>query len=225
MAYHHSPRIITDGLVLVLDAANQKSYPGSGTTWSDLSGNGNNGTLINGPTFDSGNLGSISFDGVNDYINCGNGTSINVGMGSITISVWYKRFTNATTNLRLLAKGAGSDGAVGFAFFGSNTAMQFIVTDGPNPRKSIGTSGLFVDTWYNVVGIIDRSINTSSIYYNGEFKTSRSDLTPTTLTSSTILYIGANVPGSVLWDGVVSQVQIYTRALSPEEIPQNYNET
>jgi hypothetical protein len=56
--------IITDGLVLLLDAANSKSYPGTGTTWTDLSRSGNNGTLINGPTFNSGNGGSIVFDGV-----------------------------------------------------------------------------------------------------------------------------------------------------------------
>jgi hypothetical protein len=58
------PDIITDGLVLYLDAANTKSYIGSGTTWKDLSRNSNDGTLTNGPTFDSGNSGSIVFDGV-----------------------------------------------------------------------------------------------------------------------------------------------------------------
>jgi hypothetical protein len=65
------PNIVTDGLVLYLDAANQKSYPGTGTTWNDLSGNGNNGTLVNGPTFNSDNNGSIVFDGVDDYVNFG----------------------------------------------------------------------------------------------------------------------------------------------------------
>jgi len=67
MATKYSPKIVTDGLVLSLDAANNKSYPGSGTTWSDLSGNGNTGTLTNGPTFSNTNLGSIVFDGVDDY--------------------------------------------------------------------------------------------------------------------------------------------------------------
>ena len=64
MALSHSPKIVTDGLVLALDAGNTKSYPGSGTTWTDLSGNGNNGTLTNGPTYSNG---SIVFDGINDY--------------------------------------------------------------------------------------------------------------------------------------------------------------
>ena len=67
MALHHSPRIVTSGLVLALDAADRNSYPGSGTTWTDLSGNANNGTLTNGPTFNSANGGSIVFDGTNDF--------------------------------------------------------------------------------------------------------------------------------------------------------------
>lgn len=63
------PNIVTDGLVLYLDAANTKSYPGSGTTWNDLSGNGNNGTLINGYIFNSIGNGNLVFDGSNDYVN------------------------------------------------------------------------------------------------------------------------------------------------------------
>ena len=68
MALFHSPRIVTDGLVLCLDAGNRKSYPGSGTTWTDLSGRGNNGTLVNGVGYNSGNGGSLVFDGVNDGV-------------------------------------------------------------------------------------------------------------------------------------------------------------
>ena len=68
MGIAYNPRTITDGLVLCLDAANTKSYPGSGTTWTDLSGNGYNGTLVNGPTYSSANGGVIVLDGVNDYI-------------------------------------------------------------------------------------------------------------------------------------------------------------
>ena len=64
--YNHS--IVTDGLVLCVDAANTKSYPGSGTTWTDISGKNHNGTLINGPTFSSDNMGGIVFDGSNDAV-------------------------------------------------------------------------------------------------------------------------------------------------------------
>ena len=68
MTTSYSPLIVTDGLVMYLDAANPKSYPGTGTTWTDISRNNNNGTLTNGPTFSSANLGSIVFDGSNDAI-------------------------------------------------------------------------------------------------------------------------------------------------------------
>ena len=71
MGLSHSSRIVTDGLVFCVDAGDKMSYPGAGTTWTDLSKNRNNGTLINGPTFDSANGGSISLDGSNDYISVG----------------------------------------------------------------------------------------------------------------------------------------------------------
>ena len=68
MAFNFSPKIVTDGLVLCLDAANSKSIVSGSTTWNDLSRGGNNGNLVNGPTFNSGNGGSILFDGVDDYV-------------------------------------------------------------------------------------------------------------------------------------------------------------
>jgi hypothetical protein len=86
MAFFHSPRIVTDGLVLALDAANSLSYPGSGTTWTDLSGKGNNGTLVNGPTFSPTNGGSIVFDGTNDYISFPNNP--NLDSQAITMESW-----------------------------------------------------------------------------------------------------------------------------------------
>jgi len=81
MGIAYNPRIVTDGLVLSLDAANTKSYPGSGTTWTDLSGNGNNGTLVNGPTYSGSNGGVIVLDGVNDYIDI----PINLSTSNYTI--------------------------------------------------------------------------------------------------------------------------------------------
>ena len=84
---YNGPHIATDGLVLYLDAANIKSYPGSGTTWSDLSGNNNSGTLTNGPTFSTGSLGSIVFDGTDDYLNIPDSTAMQVG-DVFTINAW-----------------------------------------------------------------------------------------------------------------------------------------
>jgi hypothetical protein len=81
-----SVSIVTSGLVLNLDASNPSSYPGSGTTWTDLSGNGNNGTLTNGPTFNSANGGSIVFDGTNDFALINNPSTIR--NQNFTVSVW-----------------------------------------------------------------------------------------------------------------------------------------
>ena len=82
MAVGYNPKIITDGLVLCLDAGNTKSYPGSGTSWSDLSGQGNTGTLVNGPTYSSADGGSIVFDGSNDY---GSLSSLNLFLNSVVV--------------------------------------------------------------------------------------------------------------------------------------------
>ncbi len=79
MSVYGGPDIVTNGLVLHLDAANSKSYLGSGTTWNDLSGNGNNATLTNGPSFSNSNRGSIVFDGTNDYAEL-NKTGIQIGI-------------------------------------------------------------------------------------------------------------------------------------------------
>ena len=84
MSVKNRNSIVTDGLVFYVDAGNGDSYPGTGTTWSDLVGS-NNGTLTNGPTFDSGNGGSIVFDGTNDYIS----TQLTCGT-TFTWSVWFK---------------------------------------------------------------------------------------------------------------------------------------
>ena len=89
MGRAHSPRIVTDNLVLALDAGNTKSYPGSGTTWTDTVG-GNNGTLTNGPTYSSDDGGSIVFDGSNDYAQSGTSSDLIIGTQDYTMSLWVK---------------------------------------------------------------------------------------------------------------------------------------
>ena len=104
MATKYSPKMVTDGLVLSLDAANTKSYPRSGTTWTDLSGNSNTGTLTNGPTFNAGNLGSIVFDGTNDYVGIPY-NSILAPTSQISYGAWaFLSNWNITNDSRLLSK-------------------------------------------------------------------------------------------------------------------------
>jgi hypothetical protein len=94
--------IVTSGLVMHLDAGNAASYPGTGTAWTDLTGNGNNGTLTNGPTYSAADGGSIVFDGSNDYVDCGNAASLQVS--TYTLEIWFKA-TSANSGYRgLLVK-------------------------------------------------------------------------------------------------------------------------
>ena len=89
--------IVTSGLILNLDAGNASSYPGTGTTWTDLSGNNNNGTLVNGVGYSSSNGGIMTFDGVNDFVNCGNSSTFNQ-TNALTLSTWVKINSLSSTN-------------------------------------------------------------------------------------------------------------------------------
>jgi hypothetical protein len=224
MGLSHSPSIITQNLSLCLDAANPKSYPGSGTTWFDLSGNGNNGTLVNGVGYSGDNLGSLVFDGVDDYVGCGNDASINFGTGDFTVSVWFRRFSNATTNLRLLSKAAGGDTAnaanAGFCFFGGNTGISFAV----NPtaaRTIISAASYSLNEWVNVVGLVERGVSMRT-YKNANLVASATAPVGS-VSGTTSFFIGNNVGSNLHWAGEVSNTLLYNRALTASEIQQNFN--
>jgi len=124
MGFSRGPNIVRDGLVLALDAASPRSYPGSGTTWYDLSGNGRDSTLANGPTFDSGLGGSIVFDGANDRV-----TTPSFTYTPYSISVWL--YNNNTI--------PGNDTAIG----GPSTYQTLFSFGGGTPGVNLGgwTSG------------------------------------------------------------------------------------
>ena len=88
--------LVSDGLVLNLDAGDPRSYPSSGTTWTDLSGSGNTGTLST-CTYNNGNGGALVFNGTSDYVTCGNGSVLNFGRNNFNISCWIK--TSATDKI------------------------------------------------------------------------------------------------------------------------------
>jgi hypothetical protein len=86
MAFGNGPKIVTNGLVLSLDAADRNSYSGTGTAWNDLSGNGNNGSFVNSPTFSGSNGGSLNFNGSSNYTTFGD--ILDFGVNSATIISW-----------------------------------------------------------------------------------------------------------------------------------------
>jgi len=202
MAFIHSPKIVTDGLVLALDAGKVKSYPGSGTTWMDKSGRGNNGTLVNGPTFNSANGGSIVFDGVDDYI-----TGSTEDSSTYTLNIWIN-ITTYTVGGGLFG---GSNSGIYLQLGGGNTWQFF--------NAFVSNVGPTLGQWVNIVGV---KTQTQDILYRN------SSLISVNTTSNTNL--GTSYKIARRFDGVstnsrVGIAQIYNRALTASEILQNYNAT
>jgi hypothetical protein len=211
--------IVRDGLVLDLDAAKLDSYPRTGTSWKDISGNQNNGTLTNGPTFDSGNGGSIVFDGVNDSFNT---PFTNSGGNNTTSTIWYKW------------NGINQENILTYLGNGASTGLGFYINGGGNnntPGNKI--SILYGGSYYNaldtgtlygtlVSGIythltLTRDNTTTRLYQDGIFIGSTTR-TPNSNTSN-LNFVFGTVGGSV------SLIQFYNRALSSQEVLQNYNAT
>jgi hypothetical protein len=216
MSFVHSPKIVTDGLVLALDAGNTKSYPGSGTTWYDKSGNARNGTLINGPTFATG---SIVFDGVNDYMQ-GSFTSLS----TYTISVWFKR-TGVQSDVypTLIAFDAYQPGF--YLEFNNNDTVSYYQAGLSFPNGVLTffpLSDIALNTWVNVS--FTKSGTTISSYLNGVFKSSITDNTTTGTTFALNADRGNSTPApTTQWGGSISNTSIYNRALSAAEVLQNFN--
>ena len=233
MAFNYSPKIVTNGLVLYLDAANTKSYVSGSTTWNDISRGGNTGTLTNGPTFSSTNGGSIVFDGVNDYVDCGN--ILNPNLSSQTISVWCKNNTLGIVEA-IISKGNRTSATIGFSIFidSTNSLIIRVNADGTTTqRASQSIPFINTTTYFNVTMVIDRTLNTVLGYYNGSNSSwsnggggpsSNSISGFNTINTTTSLTIG-QVESLNYLNGNISQVQIYNRALSSYEVLQNYNTT
>ena len=222
MGLAHSPRIVTDGLVLALDAGNTKSYPGSGTTWTDLSGNGNNGTLENDVGYDSGNGGALSFDGTDDYAT-GN-INIALGITNVSINCWVNISTTSKKGAFLKVGGGGNSG---YALGVGNNTMD---SDG-NEILGLFTKVRWIETnasygtgWKYVTLVLNAS-SVPSIYVDSTLIGSYSGLTPNSPDS--FYYVGRNIgdePSGVrAFNGNIAQVSIYNRALTAEEVQQNFN--
>jgi hypothetical protein len=234
-------KIVTDGLVLCLDAADQTSYPTTGTTWFDLAGS-NNGTLTNGPTFSgTGASSSIVFDGTDDYVNCGKPSLLNFGTGSFSISMFF--FVTSGNKLQILADKGNTSNVSSSGWYinldnrySSNlNGLSFGVNS-----TSVNTSFATVSTvspyvanqWNNVTVIWDGVGKNSLIYLNSVLMTTTltqtqgSGLAGITNTDNSNFntVLGAYDNGaSLFFNGRISATQIYNRALSASEILQNYN--
>jgi hypothetical protein len=213
MGIARGPKIVTSGLVLALDAADKLSYPGTGTTWRDLSGNNNTGTLINGPTFNAANQGSIVFDGTDDYVNCGNGASLKLTSG--TVNVWMKTTSTSVAYQGIVVKALN----YGIYNYGGNLLLYDWGT-GTNRNSGISISN---GNWrFITLTFSNNSPNNATVYINGVLV-----YTTTMYKTSDDYNLGISTggDGSQLLPGTIGVVQIYNRVLSVTEILQNYNIT
>ena len=224
MSYNNGPKIITDGLVLCLDAANKKSYPSSGTAWNDLSGNNNNGTLTNGPTYNGANGGSIVFDGTNDNVQLGNASNIiSASQSQISVNTWVK--TNVVNQYKKIlvnvTSGTQSITGIYFSIGPSPGLVYFGVTTSGGQGAAIYSQQISTTQYSNLCGTYDGS--NIRLYLNGNLVATQS-LTGTILNTG-ITRISGYDNNTEVWDGNISQVSIYNRALSASEVLQNYNAT
>jgi hypothetical protein len=199
--------MITTGLILNLDASNSASYPGSGTSWNDISGNNNN-ALLNGAVFSK--VGGVS------YFNCGtNCISANITKSaSMTFSVWAKssNFAASTMLFNSGANGVGPD----LLFYSNN--IYWNVYDGTASPFTFSPPAT-ISNWHNYTVVNDAASN-AKLYIDGVFKASalyRSN------TASTTLSIGGGGGNSNKWVGEIANFQAYNLLLTASEVLQNFN--
>ena len=230
------PQIVTDGLILYLDAGNTISYPGSGTTWKDLSPTVANGILTNGPTFNNGNGGSISFDGTNDYIDCGRQIPVLTPSLPITIDCWVNVNTGSPLGgLVTLDSASPTVNYYGAAVQIGGTSPNYSVIasygngglDQPSNRQTFATSTTFSSgNWVHIITVIQSTITNTTVYFN-----TVSQAGTTSGTGGAIAWSSTGTtkigrvwgPGASYFSGKIANVKVYNRALSTTEISQNYN--
>lgn len=220
MSLGHGSSIVRSGLVLHLDAANLKSYPGSGTTWTDLSGNGNTGTLTNGPTYSSTNGGSLSFDGVDDYAEF-SGLQGNFTVGSL--ECWVKPNVSGTFFQIVSRTNNSILGNFNITRESSNTYRFVLRVSGT--QYSIYTDISTTPTaWAHLVATYDGT--TQRFYFNSVLQVTENSVSGVVDTSVPYVQnIGRNTNGNSPANAQISVVKLYNRALSATEVNQNFEAT
>jgi hypothetical protein len=214
MALHRGPKIITDGLVLCLDAADRKSYPGSGSIWYDRSGYQNHGTLSNSPSFSNTNGGVIVFDGVDDSIQ----TSYSPQFNDFTVIAWFIS-TGATLNYnRIVDKNYINGLWIGRQ---NNVANSW----GGGVLEASSPYGRYItladNQWHMIVS--KRQGTTHTICGDGINNSTSGTVSSNALSTTTFAFgnwSGAN--NAQRLTGNIATIQIYNRALSNTEILQNF---
>lgn len=235
------PNIVTSGLTLYLDAGYTPSYPKSTTLWKDLSGSGNTSTLTNGPTFNSDYYGSIVFDAVDDYVNCGNSASLQT-FSQITMNVWVKfsglDYVGNTGKLMFFMSKGNPDtlapnNGYWFSYDNRNNNSNFNYTCFGNSAGGFAGGGnnfssksytFTNDVWYNITATVNSS-SQGTLYINGVQQGSSVTFSNLNITTTVDNLIVGNSSLSGYFYGLKGNMissQIYNRALSAAEVLQNY---
>jgi hypothetical protein len=226
-----SPAIVTTNLQLYLDAGNTSSYPGTGTTWTDLSGNGNTGTFNNGPVFNSDAGGSIAFDGINDYIDLGQSLTLEYNRTTgYTLNAWVYVPTGIASGA-IFSRGLNGTSFYSVQFlycdssFGSGPKTLGMVMNGQNTWVVSTGNIITTNAWNNVAAV--HTASSVKFYVNGTLINTTGAL-ETPYTNATI---GSTQNGRLanpfqnnFWfGGRIAIMLAYNRGLSDAELLQNFN--
>ena len=230
MGTSYNPPIVTDGLVFCVDAANQRSYPKSGTTWSDLVGS-NDGTMQNmtASNFSSDNGGSLIFTGTDDYISLGDIFSFGTGDFSIETLVLYNNLSSNIAGATVAKDNySGSSTYKGFLLnisSGLNFETRNIVGgSGPNTNCRLSQANMSTGRWYFVHA--NRINNVLKLYVDGVLVDSAAESVATDVSNTHELRVASLSNSSTQrLNGNLSSVKIYNRALTGDEVRQNYEAT
>ena len=236
MAFIHSPKIVTSGLVLCLDAANKLSYPSTGTSWYDLTSTGYVGTLTNGPTFSGGNGGSIVFDGVDDIITIPHNSVILDALNTQFTMCFYIKNTspaaNNITNYSIFYKADPAVWTKNSVWFYKNriNGVYTYLWNGPDPSST--TKAFFQFPSETVSGAGDQIIHQYVIshdatkyygYKDGALYTSGNLTAANNITNTANFYLGSSNIVTSPFLGNFYGFQFYNRALTATEVLQNFN--
>jgi len=229
MAVNTRNNIVTNGLVFYMDAASRISYTsGSSLVYSLV--NNFSGSFTNGTSYSLDNGGVFVFDGINDYITVSNPQLLNPGNNSMTVESWFKMNASASGSGLIEARGTSLYGFLFVAGYTATGKISLFVNDNTTPAQNTYTSTnnpIVSGVWNHAIAVLDKSVNQVIFYVNGIQAGTPRPLSETGSIdpgSGYVYWVGGDKGGTEM-NGVIAISRQYNRALSQQEIIQNYNAT
>ena len=220
MAAAAGPDLVENGLVIYLDAGNTKSYPGSGNTWTDISGNGNNGTLqsMSGANYSSANGGYLDFDGASDYADVSGSTTVSAA----TFLAWVRLDDLSQTSYTGIVFSRSDTAISGMNLYSTTENIGYHWNDASNTWS--WNSGLTIPNqeWCMVALTVTSSVATAYLFRSSGTTSATNSVSHGSTTLDAIK-VGADVPTNRYLDGRISVAMVYNKALTASEVLQNYN--